>query len=92
MKALEILKEISTKCETDENFMGYTYDAKKVDKLIQEAIVDIEEAMKPKTCEGCKWEQETKLITTKVGDKVDICKLCTRYENLQDHYEPKVTP
>lgn len=51
----------------------------------------VEEAMKPKTCEGCKWEQETKLITTKVGDKVDICKLCTRYENLQDHYEKKVT-
>lgn len=53
MKALEILKEISTKCETDENFMGYTYDAKKVDKLIQESIVELEEAMKHKTCEGC---------------------------------------
>ena len=49
----------------------------------------IEKAMKPKTCEGCKWEQETKLITTKVGYKVDICKLCTRYENSQDHYEKK---
>lgn len=58
-------------------------------KILREAIAMIEEAMKPKTCEWCKWEQETKLITTKVGDKVDICKLCTRYENLQDHYELK---
>lgn len=56
---------------------------------LREAIAELEEAMKPKMCEGCKWEQETKLITTKVGDKVDICKLCTRYENLQDHYEKK---
>lgn len=62
-----------------------------LDKDINEAINELEEFMKPKMCEGCKWEQETKLITTKVGDKVDICKQCTRYENLQDHYEPKAT-
>ena len=59
---------------------------------LREAIAELEAAMKPKTCEGCQWEQETNLIRTKVGDKVDICTLCTRYENLQDNYEPKVTP
>jgi hypothetical protein len=54
MKALEILKEISTKCETDENFMGYTYDAKKVDKLIQEAIVELE-ALQSSSCDTCEY-------------------------------------
>ena len=53
------------------------------------AIAELEEAMKPKTCDGCKWEQETKIIKTNIGDKIDICKLCSRYENLQDYYEPK---
>ena len=55
---------------------------------LDEAIAELEEAIKPKTCEGCKWEQETNLITTKVGDKVDICTLCIRYEK-QDNYEKK---
>ena len=58
-------------------------------KAKDERITDLEEVMKPKTCDGCKWEQETKLIRTKVGDRVDICTLCTRYENLQDNYEKK---
>ena len=83
MKALEILKNDNV---FDEEYLSWN----KID--ISGAISELEQAMKPKTCEGCKWEQETKLITTKVGDKVDICKLCTRYENLQDHYEPNVTP
>lgn len=76
-----------------EDFLGEIYDDFEAEiKAKEERIKELKEAMKPKTCEGCKWEQETKLITTKVGDKVDICKLCTRYENLQDHYEKKVTP
>lgn len=78
MKALKLLKILR-----DDYIHG------ELDEDINEAIREIEEAMKPKTCEGCKWEQETNLITTKVGDKVDICTLCTRYENLQDNYEKK---
>ena len=79
-KALDILKYI----RNNDYIMDFLDKA-----YIKEAIKELEEAMKPKTCEGCKWEQETNLITTKVGDKVDICTLCTRYENLQDNYEKK---
>ena len=86
MKALEILKEISTKCETDENFMGYTYDAKKVDKLIHEAIAELEEAMKPKTCYVCKqsWEPNNQTFHKyfceylKIPIHGNFC--CNRYE------------
>lgn len=85
-KALEILKHY-TSYLTNEGAYVKTVGVRQ--NYMDEAIAELEEAMKPKTCDGCKWEQETKLITTKVGDKVDICKLCTRYENLQDHYEPK---
>ena len=79
-KALEILRNENV---FDEEYLSFN----NID--IASAIKELEEARKPKMCEGCKWEQETNLITTKVGDKVDICTLCTRYENLQDNYEKK---
>ena len=78
-KALMFLKHMK-QTDTPYNFRECELD---------EAIEELEQAINAKTCEGCKWEQETKLITTNVGYKIDICKLCTRYENLQDRYEPK---
>ena len=44
---------------------------------IDEAIAELEEAMKPKTCEGCKHQ------------KIDIdrCDFCKRYYS--DQYDPK---
>lgn len=41
MKALEILERIPNECEASENFMGYTYEAEKVDKIIDEAIAEL---------------------------------------------------
>jgi hypothetical protein len=35
--------------------MGYTYDAKKVDKLIQEAIVELE-ALQSSSCDTCEYD------------------------------------
>ena len=86
MKALYLLEELR---DNDRQVFGATEDDLKV---YDEAIAELEEAMKPKTCEWCKWEQETKIIKTNIGDRIDICKLCSRYEKLQDYYEPKVTP
>ena len=77
-KALEILREYRS--------LQFGWNDTEKREEISEAIAELE-AMKPKTCDGCKWEQEFNLITTKFGDKVDVCTLCTRYENLQDNYE-----
>ena len=78
MKALKLLKILR-----DDYIHG------ELDKDINEAIEELEKAMKPKTCDGCKWEQETKIIKTSIGDRIDICKLCNRYEKLQDYFDPK---
>ena len=54
-KALEILKDIRADDYFDK-YMNMTYE--EIDLLLNEAIAELEEAMKPKTCEGCKqsWE------------------------------------
>ena len=72
------------------NILDATTDTDCTD--LDNAIKTIEYAMKPKTCEGCKWEQETKIIKTNIGDRIDICKLCSRYKKLQEYYEKKATP
>ena len=82
-KALEILREYRS--------LQFGWNDTEKREETSEAIKELEKAMKHKTCEGCKWEQETNLITTKVGDNGDICTLCIRYENLQDNYELKAT-
>ena len=66
-KALEILKEI-----LDMQDMSY-----KVENKVLEAIAELEEAMKPKTCEGCKYQ----------NIDIDRCDFCKRYYS--DQYEPK---
>ena len=44
----------------------------------EEATKELEEAMKPKTCEGCKYQ----------NIDIDRCDFCKRYYS--DQYEPKV--
>ena len=85
-KALEILKRVSTECEAHENFMGYAYEANKVDRLIDRAIAELEEAMKPKTCEGCRYGV---FGVNGLGFEVE-CRIgynCSR--GREDRYEPK---
>lgn len=87
IKGLEMEKALEKIVEAKENMnIGYIEWA---NDCIDEAISELEEDMKPKTCDGCKWEQETKIIKTSIGDRIDICKLCNRYEKLQDYFDPK---
>lgn len=67
-KALDILKYI----RNNDYIMDFLDKA-----YIKEAIKELEEAMKPKTCDGCKYQ------------KIDIdrCDFCKRYYS--DQYEPK---
>ena len=65
-KALEFLKQMrdDTPCEWKE---------------LDEAIAELEEAMRPKTCEGCEHEM--------LDADCFPCSYCTR--SYQDRYEPK---
>ena len=72
MKALEILKELIKQERYEENTPFYTEDYTK-------AITELEEAMKPKTCDGCVHEVE---------DMQDLyCAFCSR--SCDDNFEPK---
>ena len=82
-------EEFIAKYERECSYYFDGYYAPCIQEFLNQIYDNFEEAMKHKTCDGCKWEQETKIIKTNIGDKIDICKLCSRYENLQDHYEPK---
>lgn len=80
-KALEILKD----CAKEGFFRFSRYEA-------EEAIAELEEAMKPKTCEGCKYgifESKIKYVTI-MDEEIECCFVCVR--NCNDYYEPKVTP
>ena len=46
-------------------------------EMFNEAIAELEEAMKPKTCEWCKYQKTD----------IDRCDFCKRYYS--DQYEPK---
>ena len=70
MKALDFLKCMrkDTPCEWDE---------------LDEAIAELEEAMKPKTCYGCKHKPND-------GEcYYEPCGTCARF--FYDHYQPKAT-
>ena len=73
-KALQLLKE-------QKNYIpyGHTYDAR-----LDEAIKELEEAMKPKTCEGCK-HNDTKL---KMCNYEYTC-IRQLIPTVSDGYEPK---
>ena len=52
----------------------------------------VEELIKPKTCEGCKYgifESKIKYVTI-MDEEIECCFVCVR--NCNDYYEPKVTP
>ena len=48
-----------------------------IDKIFDEHEAQLREAMKPKTCEGCKYQ----------NIDIDRCDFCKRYYS--DQYEPK---
>jgi len=53
-----------------------------------EAIAELEEAIKPKSCEGCLYDDEEVYKTLiEAGHDIHICSLCTRGTN--DYYKPK---
>lgn len=73
-KALKFLKRMK-QTDTPYNFRECELD---------EAIAELEEAMKPKTCEGCKHKPND-------GEcYYEPCGTCARF--FYDHYELKVTP
>jgi len=69
-KALEILKKI-------EKMDGLAIIAKYES---DEAIAELKKAMKPKSCEGCKFDKGENEMSNE-------CYMCSR--NVQDQYEPK---
>lgn len=46
----------------------------------------IEEAMNPKTCEGCKFRNTVKFVQVE-SETLECCSVCVR--NCYDYYEPK---
>ena len=73
MKALKFLKHMK-QTDTPYNFRECELD---------EAIAELEEAMKPKTCEWCKHKPND-------GEcYYEPCGTCARF--FYDHYEPKAT-
>ena len=77
-KALETLKEV-----LELQDMGHTIEAK-----IKEAIAELEEAMKPKSCDGCKYG---KFGADSRGIEVECTLIwhCARGNGFPDRYEPK---
>ena len=86
MKALEILLEYKASCKQliSEGHYGSIIRLKELD----EAIAELEELMKPKTCDGCKYYQELKQ-----GKAETICCTlyldCVRKHMPRDRYEQK---
>ena len=54
-----------------------------LDEDLDEAIEELEEAMKPKSCDGCKHDEEMYCLT----DMNKECYMCSR--NMADRYVPK---
>ena len=90
-KALEILKDLFEQSSRKKViYSKYKHNKEfrqEVDAEIEkysEAIAELEEAMKPKTCAGCKHKPND-------GEcYYEPCDACARF--FYDHYEPKVTP
>ena len=76
-KALNVLKELCLVI----NFNSYWKPR------VDEAIAELEEAMKPKTCEGCKFDYDIDNFDSIDGKRLDSfrqneCYMCSR--NMQD--------
>lgn len=76
-KALWILKSIN-----EDNFTKKFNTLKEAQDYFNEAISELEEAMKPKRCEGCKYDLGNNLMSNE-------CYMCSR--NVNDLYEAKET-
>ena len=76
-KMLENLYIPSKKWAEIYNIVEYTVDS----------IYDsFEEAMKPKTCDGCKFRNTVKFVQVE-SETLECCSVCVR--NCYDYYEPK---
>ena len=75
MKALEILKACRERGQKRAGGLG-----------LDEAISELEEAMKPKTCEGCKFRNTVKFVQVE-SETLECYSVCVR--NCYDYYEPK---
>ena len=77
-KALNVLKDLCLVI----NFNSYWKPR------VEDAIAELEEAMKPKTCDGCKYEDgEIYKTLIEHGHNIHICSLCSRGTN--DYFKPK---
>jgi len=80
MKALELLLQYQYADEIGGGMMKDELD---------EAIAELEELMKPKSCEGCKYshfEPHIKYVNVK-DECIECCFVCVR--DCTDYYEPK---
>ena len=57
-------------------------------EYIKSLEAELEALQQPKSCEGCKYDFTPNFILNNVGDKIDICYMCSRLERL-DRYEAK---
>ena len=71
-KALEILREYRS--------LQFGWNDTEKREEISEAIAELEEAMKPKTCDGCIYENKDGVLNVE-------CAFCLRNSN--DNFEPK---
>ena len=79
MEALEILKNPMVIISANEN---HVYSKKQIDQV----IVELEEAMKPKTCDGCK---TLPFVLTELAKKNGgKCGTCKRY--VKDNFEEEL--
>ena len=81
-KALEILTYMKASINDEEKMHEklHSMSGDELHTYLFEAIAELEEAMKPKTCDGCSWSE----------DCCDhICGVCLRNDELRDMYEQK---
>jgi hypothetical protein len=84
MKALEILKEISSLSAMQLGQLRVINGLQTfANKNLNEAIAELEALQASKSCDGCKWEFED----FRLSNGFDVCNYCTR-EHI-DRYEPK---
>ena len=69
-KALEFLTKLKQSRDFDGN----------LEYSLEKAIKELEEAMKPKTCEGCFYDDKDGVLHVE-------CAFCLRHSN--DHFKPK---
>lgn len=81
MKALEVLKSMLNISSVQMELFEYCL----LDD-VKEAINELEEYMKPKTCDGCKFRDIVKFVQVE-SEALECCSVCVR--NCYDYYEPK---